>query len=157
MIAEHAPSDPSVQSQAAAYASTSGANLGSGGIFFGAGANAAARNRPRRGDSHAPGGGGQEAVGGAANAQGGAGGAGRGGYIHISDERHPPDFGRIAEPEDIFGSMEVDGEGRILRGTYQQSGTYRMCTREGVLGLSEFLRGKLIERLKLEEAAKTNS
>lgn len=87
--------------------------------------------------------------------QGGAGSGGRGGFVHISDTRHPPDFGRIADPEDIFGTVEVDGEGEFVaplaggfEGNYQESGTYRIVTREGVLGLTPFLRERLVERLK---------
>lgn len=93
-----------------------------------------------------------------ASDQAGAGSGGQGGWIHVSDNRHPPDFGRIAEPEDIFGSVEVDGNGAFTDGTgrYQESGTYRICTRDGVLGLPDFLRVKLVERLKLEEAAIRN-
>jgi len=90
-----------------------------------------------------------------ASDQAGHGSAGRGGWVHVSDLRHPPDFGRIAEPEDIFGSVEVDGAGNFIdgHGRYQQSGTYRICTNEGILGLSDYLRQKLVERLTLEEAA----
>jgi hypothetical protein len=82
--------------------------------------------------------------------QGGAGGAGHGGWIHISDTRNPPDYGRIAWPEDIIGSLEVDGDGRFTDGTgrWQESGTYRIITREGILGLTEYMRGKLVERLR---------
>lgn len=71
----------------------------------------------------------------------------------MSDMRNPPDYGRIAWPEDIFGSLEVDGEGKFVDGTggYQESGSYRILTREGCLGLSPYLRGKVIERLKEEE------
>jgi hypothetical protein len=97
--------DPEVQSQAAAFASPGGFNLGGGG---GAGA-------------------------GPASKQGGMGGAGKGGWIHVSDSRSPPDFGRIASPEDIFGSLEVDGKGRFEGdGHYQVSGTYRVVTNEGM-------------------------
>lgn len=86
--------------------------------------------------------------------QGGAGGAGRGGWLHVSDQRNPPDYGRIAWPEDIFGSVEVDGEGKFVgeNGNYQSSGTYRVVTREGILGLSKYLREKVVERLKELEA-----
>lgn len=71
----------------------------------------------------------------------GAGGKGRGGWVHVSDLRAVPDFGRIAWPEDIFGSLEVDGEGQFVegdggmgegRGRYVESGTYRIVTREGM-------------------------
>lgn len=77
--------------------------------------------------------------------------------MHVSDLRAPPDYGRIAWPEDIFGSLEVDGKGELvvgekgLKGNWQPSGTYRVITREGILGLSDFLRGKLVERLQEEE------
>jgi len=87
------------------------------------------------------------------------GGAGRGGFVHVSDLRHPPDFGRIAEPEDIFGSVEVDGNGQFVgeKGNYQDSGTYRVITREGILGLTDFLRGKLVERLQELEIQENGS
>jgi hypothetical protein len=62
------------------------------------------------------------------------GGAGRGGFVHISDLRKPPDWGRIADPEDIFGSVEVDGSGAFVAegGNYQESGTYRLVTNDGM-------------------------
>jgi hypothetical protein len=52
----------------------------------------------------------------------------------VSDERRPPEWGRIADPEDIFGSLEVDGEGRFVGGDggWQDSGTYRVVTRDGM-------------------------
>jgi len=83
------------------------------------------------------------------------GGAGRGGFLHVSDMRHPPDFGRIAEPEDIFGSVEVDGNGQFVNenGNYQESGTYRIITRDGILGISDFIRERLVEKLKELERA----
>ena len=82
--------------------------------------------------------------------QGGAGGGGSHGWVHVYDLRHPPDFGRIPDPEDIFGSVEVDGEGVFVGegGGYQDSGTYRVVTRDGVLGLSDYLRERLVERLR---------
>jgi len=141
VLSNHAASDPGLQSQAAAFASTSGSALGSGGMFF--------PNQPKRkrgGDGA-----------GGASSQGGAGGGGRGGWVHLSDSRNPPDYGRIAWPEDIFGSLEVDGKGEFVKGddgrvgSWQSSGTYRVITREGILGLSDYLRGKLVERLQEEE------
>ena len=85
--------------------------------------------------------------------QGGAGGAGHGGFIHISDARNPPDYGRIAWPEDIIGSVEVDGDGQFTDGAgrWQDSGTYRIVTREGILGLSDYMREKVVERLRVLE------
>ncbi|KAL8731660.1 MAG: hypothetical protein Q9181_004236 [Wetmoreana brouardii] len=150
VIGIHAHEDPYVQSQAQAMASSGGSNLGSGGAFF-------PQQRQKRAATKGPGYGGGGGTGGdgagGASAQGGMGGAGRGGHIHVYDNRHPPDFGRIPDPEDIFGSLEVDGAGNFVdgHGHYQNSGTYRICTRDGILGLSPFLRQKLIERLRQEE------
>ncbi|KAF1849060.1 uncharacterized protein K460DRAFT_428509 [Cucurbitaria berberidis CBS 394.84] len=79
----------------------------------------------------------------------GSAGAGQhGGWIHVSDLRNPPDYGRIAWPEDILGSVEVDRAGQFSDGTWQDSGTYRIVTREGILGMTEFMRGKMVERLQ---------
>ncbi|KAH6621946.1 hypothetical protein C7974DRAFT_425692 [Boeremia exigua] len=89
---------------------------------------------------------------GSASGAGGAGGASVGGWIHVSDTRNPPDFGRIAWPEDILGSLEVDGKGKVVQGSWQDSGSYRVVTREGVLGLTAFVWGKVVERLRAEEA-----
>jgi hypothetical protein len=125
VYAQHAPSDPDVQSQAAVFGSPGGFNLST---------------------QHTDGSGG-------AMHQGGAGGAGHGGWIHISDLRNPPDYGRIAWPEDIIGSLEVDGDGGFADGTgrWQDSGTYRIVTREGVLGLTEYMCARVRERVgKLE-------
>jgi hypothetical protein len=132
----HAVEDPWIQSQAQAFATSSGSWI-----------NPSESLRQRSKKRFAEGGGG------GASAQGGAGGGGRGGYIHISDLRAPPDYGRIAWPEDIFGSLEVDGAGNFVeeKGNYQPSGSYRIITRDGILGLTDFLRGKLVERLREEE------
>lgn len=84
--------------------------------------------------------------------------SGRGGWVHISDLRSPPDYGRIAWPEDIFGSLEVDNRGKFVDGVegsttpsvgrYQPNNTYRIITSQGILNLTDFLRGKLIEHLR---------
>ena len=131
VIAQYAHQDPTVISQAKALASTGGGSLGS--IKSGIAA-------------------------GGASDQGGSGGAGKGGWIHVSDQRNPPDYGRIAWPEDIFGSLEVGPAGEFVdgNGRYQPSGTYRIITREGILGLSPFLHKKLVQRLQQEEAALQN-
>lgn len=73
VLAKHAINDPGLQSQAQALASPAGFNF------------ITARNN--RGTGTGAGG---------ASASGGAGGAGVGGWVHLSDERNPPDFGRIA-------------------------------------------------------------
>ncbi|KIW75248.1 hypothetical protein Z517_12022 [Fonsecaea pedrosoi CBS 271.37] len=133
VISENAASDPEVQSQAAVMISSSGSSF---------------LHTARRQQTGSSG----------ASDQGGHGSAGRGGWLHVSDQRRIPDFGRIAEPEDIFGSVEVDGHGNFVdgHGGYQPSGTYRICTNDGILGLTDFMRQKLVERLKVQEAAERN-
>ncbi|TID26340.1 Sodium/potassium-transporting ATPase subunit [Venturia nashicola] len=171
VLAKHATQDPAVRSQAAAYASQS-SNSSS---FLFPPNHPSQQNQNKRSvekRSRAPGAGFVGASGkssgpqasrtpidshktnttgaGPTATQGGAGSGGRGGFVHVSDTRHPPDFGRIADPEDIFGTVEVDGEGNFITngGNYQDSGTYRIITREGILGLTPFLRDRLVERLK---------
>ncbi|KAI1751769.1 hypothetical protein F4782DRAFT_177384 [Xylaria castorea] len=134
VLRQHAAQDPNLQSQAQAFAGPGGATLGSHGAFF----PQQRTQRTTRKTAAGLGGG------------GGAGGAGVGGHVHLSDLRNPPDFGRIAFPEDIFGSIEVDGNGKIV-GEFEPSGTYRIITNEGILGLSDFLRTKLVEKLRDEE------
>ncbi|KAJ6083887.1 hypothetical protein N7486_010687 [Penicillium sp. IBT 16267x] len=137
VFSKYAHEDPEAQSQAQVMVSTAGANLYSGGVLTGH--RRKSKRRADMGDSS-----------GGASGQGGVGSAGRGGWIHISDSRRPPDYGRIAWPEDIFGSLEVDSEGHFVGGdgNYQPSGTYRIVTRDGILGMSPFLRAKLVQRLK---------
>lgn len=117
MLRQHAAQDPNLQSQAQAFAGPGGATLTSRGAF-------SPRQTTRKAAAGSSGAGG-------ASAQGGAGGAGVGGHVHLSDLRNPPDFGRIAFPEDILGSIEVDGNGKIV-GEFEPSGTYRIITREGM-------------------------
>ncbi|KAK3678874.1 hypothetical protein LTR78_001327 [Recurvomyces mirabilis] len=163
VIAEHAHNDPEVQGQAAMYASQSGSALGSGGGFFPQQRQKLKKrtSKSTAGSKAWGGGGGTGGDGaGGASAQGGMGGAGRGGYIHVSDQRNPPDFGRVAWPEDIFGSLELTGDGKFVdgNGRYQKGGTYRIITNEGILGLSPYLRQKVTEKLKeLDEQMRQHS
>lgn len=69
---------------------------------------------------------------GGANNQGGAGSGGVGGYVHVFDTRNPPAFGRIPDPEDIFGSVLVDGNGQIQQEGYEECSSYRLVTNEGM-------------------------
>ncbi|KAF7873996.1 hypothetical protein EAF04_002668 [Stromatinia cepivora] len=143
ILSKYAHLDPQLQSQAAAFATTS--------THFSLSPPSTYRQSTKsaRGkDSGAP----------PSASQGGAGSSGHSGYIHLSDTRLPPDYGRIAYPEDIFGSLEVDATGKFVSGdegkepgNWQDSGTYRIVTREGIFGLTDFLRGKLVEALREEE------
>lgn len=67
------------------------------------------------------------------------------------DMRAVPSFGRISEVEDIFGSLRVDEEGRLVEGSWEPNGMYRLVTgMGGVMRLSEFLRGKVREGVERE-------
>lgn len=136
MLREHATRDPAVQASALAFASSSASPLSPTGAPAAVGGARGRRHTGRTGtaaETKAP--------------------VAPGGFVHVSDQRNPPDWGRIAYPEDIFGSLQVDGAGAFVgeRGGYQESGTYRVCTNEGVLGLSEFLRGRVLEELRRVE------
>ncbi|CAK7266563.1 hypothetical protein SEPCBS119000_002094 [Sporothrix epigloea] len=128
VLRKYAAQDDGLKAQAIAFAAPGGT------IFGNAGASHSRSNSP---------------------VQQGSGGGGVGGWVHLSDLRNPPDFGRIAWPEDILGSVEVDSAGNLLD-NFQPSGSYRILTNEGILGLSDFLRGKLIERLKEEDENDTS-
>lgn len=71
-----------------------------------------------------------------------------GGWHHLIDRRTSYYGGmRIPEPQDILGSVEVDGEGKVGKG-FMACESYRMVTNDGVVGLTEYLEGKLVERLR---------
>ncbi|ESZ96868.1 hypothetical protein SBOR_2733 [Sclerotinia borealis F-4128] len=165
VLSKYAHLDPQLQSQAAAFATTAS--------HFSLSPPSAYRENGKgmKKDSGAP----------PSASQGGAGSSGHSGYIHLSDTRAPPDYGRIAYPEDIFGSLEVTGSGKFVAGdegdggaletteavgtagitatteaktypgNWQESGSYRIVTREGIFGLTDFLREKLVEVLGEEE------
>ncbi|ORY57285.1 uncharacterized protein BCR38DRAFT_490252 [Pseudomassariella vexata] len=127
VLAKWVSQDPSVQSRAQAFVSSAGAGFSH------------QQRRPRQ----------KSGLG--TDKGAGGGGGGRGGhFMHVSDLRKVPDFGRICEPEDMLGSVEVNEQGHIV-GEFQPSGTYRIVTNDGILGLGDFLTQKLIERLQQEE------
>lgn len=147
MLAEHALHDADFGAQAAAFATATATSLK---FAHAPRASAgASKSVDGAGNVHEPRGG--ESGAGPSARQGGAGGAGTGGWVHLSDRRNPPDYGRIAWPEDILGSMEVDAQGKLLASTWVSSGTYRLVTKEGILGLSDYLMEKVVARLRQEE------
>ncbi|TLS28737.1 hypothetical protein PpBr36_01865 [Pyricularia pennisetigena] len=148
VLKQHAHRDEGLRAQAKAFASPGGATLGSGGVFF------PQQRRKNRGDGASAaglggGGGAGGSSAGGASAQGGTGGGGVGGWVHLSDVGAASRLCQVT-PEDILGSVEVDAEGNPMN-NFQPSGTYRILTNEGILGLSPFLRQKVIEKLKEEE------
>ncbi|TCD63597.1 hypothetical protein EIP91_005205 [Steccherinum ochraceum] len=71
------------------------------------------------------------------------------GWMHIHDDRNIPALGRIGDPDDILGSVRVE-EGKMLADTYQPMPSYRLCTADGILKLTEGLAARLKERLEVE-------
>ncbi|PIL29099.1 hypothetical protein GSI_09147 [Ganoderma sinense ZZ0214-1] len=69
------------------------------------------------------------------------------GWMHIHDNRNIPALGRIGDPDDIIASVRVEN-GEILAETYQPMPSYRLCTADGVVQLTEGLATRLIEVLK---------
>jgi len=132
VVRAHAAADPRVQSDALQFASHAGVPLLND-----------QRRRVRQGGS------------GATNYQGGAGGGGVGGWVHVHDQRAVPAYGRIPYPEDILGSLLVDGDGKIVNaehgGDWEENKMYRLVTSAGVMRLTPFLRDRMREAL-LEEA-----
>lgn len=84
VIKQNAAKDPRVLSEAQTMASQGGLNFKSGGMSTPGRTTKSTKKK------------GQEDVSGGASAQGGTGGNGSGGFIHVTDERCPPAFGRIA-------------------------------------------------------------
>lgn len=72
------------------------------------------------------------------------------GWMHIHDSRSIPPLGRIGDPDDIIGSVLVE-DSKILPDTYQAMPSYRLCTSDGPIQLTEGLARKL--RTVLEDVA----
>ncbi|KAK6337493.1 hypothetical protein TWF730_002892 [Orbilia blumenaviensis] len=74
-----------------------------------------------------------------------------GGFHHVVDRRTPYYGGmRIPESQDILGSLQVDGHGKLVGG-FVECESYRLVTSDGILGLTEFLEEKVKERVQEEE------
>ncbi|KNE57280.1 hypothetical protein AMAG_03012 [Allomyces macrogynus ATCC 38327] len=67
------------------------------------------------------------------------------GWMHVADQRNPPPWGRIPDPDDIIGSVQLDGEGQIRAHSYQPMPTHRIVSNHGLFQLSPFLHEKLVQ------------
>jgi len=65
------------------------------------------------------------------------------GFSHVIDWRNPPPHGRIPDPEDIFGTVQIE-KGKLLPNTYQEMPTHRIVSSYGLFMLSDYLRNALI-------------
>ncbi|CAA7261109.1 unnamed protein product [Cyclocybe aegerita] len=73
------------------------------------------------------------------------------GWMHIHDQRNPPDQSRIGDPDDIIASVLVKGS-QIQPDMYEPMPSYRVCTADGVLqltpGLAAHLRRELLRAVQ---------
>ncbi|KAJ3362903.1 hypothetical protein GGF31_001292 [Allomyces arbusculus] len=67
------------------------------------------------------------------------------GWMHVADQRNPPPWGRIPDPDDILGSVQLDGEGQIRAHSYQPMPTHRIVSNHGLFQLTPFLHEKLVQ------------
>ncbi|KAI9343064.1 hypothetical protein DFJ73DRAFT_797406 [Zopfochytrium polystomum] len=73
------------------------------------------------------------------------------GFLHVNDGRVFSTWGRVNDPEDIFGSVLVK-DGKIVEGSYQRRmPTHRLVSMNGLSQLSDFLHGKLLQRLGVQQ------
>ncbi|CUM62762.1 uncharacterized protein PRCAT00000319001 [Priceomyces carsonii] len=70
-------------------------------------------------------------------------GANAGAFMPIYDYREVPRYGRIPEVDNIFGYVQVNQEGTIVPGTYEENSFYRLCNGSGPIRLSDYLYDKL--------------
>ncbi|KAJ3387218.1 hypothetical protein HDU92_002044 [Lobulomyces angularis] len=68
------------------------------------------------------------------------------GYLNIQDERCYVPWGRVPDPEDIFGTVLLS-QGKIVEGSFEQMPTHRMVSANGMFKLSEYLESRLIEEV----------
>ncbi|CAE6505113.1 unnamed protein product [Rhizoctonia solani] len=69
------------------------------------------------------------------------------GWLHVHDYRNFPEMGRVGNPDDILGSVLVQG-GKIKGETYQRMPTYRTCTTDGPVKLSPSMHERLLKSLR---------
>ncbi|EPT03188.1 hypothetical protein FOMPIDRAFT_1116841 [Fomitopsis schrenkii] len=68
-------------------------------------------------------------------------------HIHGAYQRNVPALGRIGDVDDILASVRVEG-GEILADTYEPMPSYRFCTADGILQLTDGLAARLKEVLE---------
>ncbi|KAH7101672.1 hypothetical protein BKA62DRAFT_702838 [Auriculariales sp. MPI-PUGE-AT-0066] len=71
------------------------------------------------------------------------------GWIHINDDRNvaAKTGDRIGDPDDIVGTVCVQ-DGKIVPSTFETLPTYRLCTQDGIVQLSDPLMRNLVQTLQ---------
>lgn len=65
------------------------------------------------------------------------------GFMHINDERVASIWGRVNDPEDIFGTVLVN-DGKIMKDTYEAMPTHRLVSPNGLFQLNDFMHKHLL-------------
>lgn len=60
-------------------------------------------------------------------------------FMPIYDLREIPNYARVPEVDNIFGYVLVDGEGKIVPGSYESNQLYRLCNATGLVRLTDHL------------------
>ncbi|KAJ1547170.1 hypothetical protein HK096_004097 [Nowakowskiella sp. JEL0078] len=71
----------------------------------------------------------------------------REGWLNINDSRVFVPWGRVGDPEDIFGSIQLQ-KGEIVAGSYQRLSTHRLLSINGLFQLSDYLHDKMVISLE---------
>ena len=67
-------------------------------------------------------------------------------HLNINDCRIPEQWGRVCDPEDIFGTVLVQ-DGKMVPGTFEPMFTHRLHSSNGVFKLDPALAEKLLSDL----------
>ncbi|CAG90921.2 DEHA2G19976p [Debaryomyces hansenii CBS767] len=60
-------------------------------------------------------------------------------YMPIYDFREIPSYSRVPEVDNIFGYVHVNGDGKIIPGSYEPNSMYRLCNGAGLPRLSDHI------------------
>lgn len=70
-------------------------------------------------------------------------------FMPIWDFREVPRFLRQPNPDLVFGYVHVDAQGKMVDGSFDSNGMYRVCNKDGLLKFSEYMYEKMKEAVDL--------
>lgn len=60
-------------------------------------------------------------------------------YMPIYDFREVPRYGRTPSPDNVFGYVLVDENGKMVPDSYEANNLYRVCNNSGLITMSDYL------------------
>ncbi|KAI8903123.1 hypothetical protein EDD86DRAFT_175729, partial [Gorgonomyces haynaldii] len=66
------------------------------------------------------------------------------GHLNINDQRMPPLWGRVNDPEDILGTSLIK-DGKLVPKSFEPMPTHRILSTNGLFQLTPFLHEKLLK------------